>query len=279
MIRWLAIVLLLAGHGCSGRQGPERPSVRALLRNGRYAEAVTEAERLVRENPGQPRHLAVLAVAHAAAEAPAAQPAQAIATLRQAANASSRGRAADDFAAEAAGSNAFQQDRFATAAATVLALLADWTPERADTDATRAATGVLVLAAHGAEAAGTVDAVTRLLERAGALIDRATEGFAFGASDVYAAWVCFRSAGLLADAASRGRARELSWAAAELAVRIVEANPDLAIPIECDLSSPKDLLRDVLRYDQGLLRRFEDALESATGCAPGTYAPSPPSRP
>lgn len=275
MTRRIALVLLAAAAlvACSAPQEVERPTVRGLLRNGQYDEALAEAERLARESPGEPRHLSVLAVAQAAKAAPTGSTAAALQSLQKAGSAGSRGRALDDFASEAAASQAFQHDRFAAAATVALGAVEGWTPEADDTEATRAAGALLVLASNGAENGGAPEYVARLLETAAGLIARATNRFTFPDGDLHSAWVAFRAAGTLAAAANRDRRQELAWAAAELAVQVAESNHDLAIPIMCDLSSPRDVLRDVLRYDRGMLARFEDAISAGAGCTPGTFAP------
>lgn len=67
--------------------------------------------------------------------------------------------------------------------------------------------------------------------------------------------------------------KELKLAAGELAVSIVENNPFLVIAVRCDLASPYEELIKALYWERKLKERLEHAVREAEGCTPGTYAP------
>jgi len=58
-----------------------------------------------------------------------------------------------------------------------------------------------------------------------------------------------------------------------IAVLIVESNPSIRVPVECDLRSPVDKLRKAVAYERPLLQRLERALANVKGCRRGTYEP------
>jgi hypothetical protein len=119
-------------------------------------------------------------------------------------------------------------------------------------------------------------AVGPLVDAAMRLLEASTHDLVFPEDQLHEAWICFRSAGILADSSYRASAPEISSAAAEVAIRIAEANErNLSIPIACDLSSPRERLRDVLRrrHQADLLGRLSATMERAEGCVIGTYAP------
>jgi hypothetical protein len=110
-----------------------------------------------------------------------------------------------------------------------------------------------------------------LVGAAAALLERGTNDFVFADDEMHTAWVCFRSAGTIASMSSG----QLAAVAAEIALRIAESNPQLSVAIACDLSSPRDGLREALMraHAADSLARFSAIMESAEGCSPGTYAP------
>ena len=264
---------------CSAPQAPPPPDPRVLLRTGRYGEALDEAERRVREGEADVRALALLATARAANAYDQAELDSAIDALTRAVAASSRGQAAQAFSAEVTGSMAFERERFTPASRTMMSIAEVWdaipaeAPARRSRDARESAAAMLSLAAYGAEHHASVDATAPLVHAAVSLLETATDNYVFPRGEESLAWECFRAAGALA--AALGRDSELSVATAELAIRIAESNQSLAIPIMCDLSSPRDRLREVLRqrHDAASLRRLSAAMASAEGCSLGTYAP------
>ncbi len=66
---------------------------------------------------------------------------------------------------------------------------------------------------------------------------------------------------------------DLSRALLRSTVTVVEENPDIAIPVRCDLSSPFDRIRSAVSIDRKLLGRLERSVAVATGCSLGRYAP------
>jgi len=246
------------------------------MRTEHYAEALAQAELLAQQNPGDAGTLALLATTRAAAAAPLGSIESAAAAGLQLVAVTSRGQAADIFASEATGSQAFQGDRFIAASRVMLATVEAWEPIGDDPDARLGASAVLELAAYGGDHRAPMEAVAPLAEAAVNLLERSTNDLIFPETEIHAAWVCFRSAGALSDAAFRADAVNVAHMIAELALRIAEANErQLAVAIACDLSSPRDRLREVLRrsHDIESLGRLSATMERAEGCVIGTYAP------
>lgn len=246
------------------------------MRTERYDEALAEAERVAQQNPDDLRAQALLATARAAAAAPAGSVEPAVEAALRAVAVSSRGQAARAVADEVTGSQAFQGNRFVAASRVMLALVDGWQPTADDADARIGAAAVLSLAAYGGDHRGPMEAVGPLVEVAVNLLEIATRDLFFPEDQTHQAWVCFRSAGALADASYRAGAPHISSVTAELAIRIAEANEQrLAVPIACDLSSPRERLREVLRrrHDADSMARLSATMERAEGCVLGTYAP------
>ncbi len=243
------------------------------MRTGRYNEALEEAERRAREETRSVEVLTLLATARAA-NAPANSSAESSAeALLQAVAISSRGEAAQAFADEVAGSMAFEADRFTQAAQAMMTLAQAWDGGRDDTDAQHGGAALLTLAAYGAVHQGALEALTPLVRTGVVLLENSTNDLVFPDHDMHTAWLCFLAAGSIAAATSRDS--NLSSVTAELAIRIAESNPALAIPVACDLSSPRNGLREVLRHrhDADSLRRLAETMETAEGCSLGTFAP------
>jgi hypothetical protein len=88
------------------------------------------------------------------------------------------------------------------------------------------------------------------------------------------AWKLFTSLGNLgASMHEAAPDSDLTAALLRAAVSTVEKNPQIAIPVRCDVSSPFDRLRQALVRERGLLGRLERAVAAATGCKRGAYAP------
>lgn len=278
MIRWSTSVILLSFWilSCGAPPPPPRPNVRALLRTSQYDEALAEAEYQANANSGDVNALILLASARAAVAAPSGSVDTAAEAAVRAVGVSSRGRAAEAFAAEVTGSQAFQEARFVAAARVMASIVEAWEATPNDSDARLGASALLELAAYGADHQAPMGAVGPLVEFAINLLEVASNDLVFPNNEMHQAWVCFRSAGTLADATYRAGSQSLGQAAAEVAVRIAEANSErLSIPIACDLSSPRGRLREMLRrrHDTDALHRLSTVMENAEGCVIGTYAP------
>ena len=243
------------------------------MRTGRYAEAVDEAQRRVAEERTA-ENLVLLATARAAQAALIGPTDTASEALLQAVAASSRGQAVTLFANEVSGSMAFDADRFTAAVQTMAPLAQGWQGTDSP-EVRRAAAALLSMAAYGADHHAPLESLQPLVRTGIALLEQSTQDLRFPDEELHTAWVAFRAAGTIAGPTQDVGARGLSEITAELAIRIAEANPDLAIPVMCDLSSPRQRLREALRerHDVDSLRRLSNAMASAEGCTLGTYAP------
>jgi hypothetical protein len=269
-----AIVVTLAS-ACRPPEAPPPPDVRVLLRTSHYDEAVAEAERLVAQERTI-ENLAVLATARAAQESNSGSSLEgATDALLQGMSLGSRGQVAQAFSEEVSGSMAFEGARF-TGAATVLASLGQgWDAAADPNDAVMGAAALLSLGAYGGEHQGPPEAIDVLVTAASNLLEPATDNLAFPEGSLHWAWGCFSASGVIAGSVVQAGADQLSQRAAELCIRIAEANEQLAIAIGCDLGSPREQLRESLRrrHDVEALARLSNILASAEGCSPGAYAP------
>lgn len=268
-------ILLIFSAACSAPQAPPPPDVRVLMRTGRYSEAVAEAERLNSSGEQDPRLLALLAAARASAAAPTGSTETAANALLQAVAASSRGTAAQHFTAEVTGSMAFESNRFIAAAEVMLALAQGWQGGVDDVDALRGAEGILGLAAYGGEHQAPISALEPLIRAGAILLENSTQDLVFPDGQLRLAWNCFRATGSLAASTNDIGSNEASAAVAEIAIRIAEANPELAVAVACDIGSPRNRLRESLRrrHDAESMARLSAAMADAEGCGLGTYAP------
>lgn len=256
---------------CGAPQAPPPPDVRVLIRTSRYDEAVAEAERRVAEERNK-QTLTVLASARAAQSTMNDGSIDgAVDALSQAVALGTRGEVAEAFAEEVTGSMAFNGGRLAAAASVMAALAEAWEGGGDGADMVRGASAFLVLAAYGAEHQAPLESLGPLVNAALALLETGTNDFVFADADMHSAWVCFRSAGTVAGASGG----QISAISAEICLRIAEANPQLSIAIACDLSSPRDRLREALMqaHDSDGLARFSRIMEASEGCHTGTYAP------
>lgn len=269
-----ALVVTLAS-ACRPPEAPPPPDVRVLLRTNRYDEAVAEAERRVAEGRTV-ENLAVLAAARAAQASNADSSLEGASdALLQGMSLGSRGQVAQAFAEEVSGSMAFEGARFVGAATVLASLGQGWDAAADPADAVVGAAAMLSLGSYGGEHQAPTEAVDALVTAAVSLLELSTDDLAFPEGTLHWAWVCFASAGVVAGAVAQAGAEQLSQRAAELAIRIGEANPQLAIAIGCDLGSPREQLRESLRrrHDTDGLTRLSNVLAAAEGCSPGTYAP------
>ena len=278
MTRWLTTVILLTMWipCCGAPPPPPRPNIRALLRTAEFDDALAEAEYQANANSGDLQTLILLAASRAAVAAPSGAVESAADAAVRAVGVGSRGRAAEAFTAEVTGSQAFQEARFVAAARVMAAIVEAWEAPPNDSDARLGASALLELAAYGADHEAPMGAVGPLVEFALNLLEVASNDLVFPDNEMHEAWVCFRSAGVLADSTYRAGSPGIARATAELAIRIAEANRErLAIPVACDLSSPRGRLRETLRrrHDADSLRRLSTVLEASEGCVIGTYAP------
>lgn len=263
----LSIVL----GGCGAPQEPPPPDVRVLIRTSRYDEAIAEAERLVAQERTV-QSLTVLATARAARSTMTDDSVDgAVEDLNQAVALGSRGEVAEAFAEEVTGSMAFTGGRLAAAASVMAALAQGWEGGGDGADMVRGASAFLVLAAYGVEQQAPEESLGPLVGAAAALLENGTNDFVFADGALNTAWVCFRSAGTITGATGG----QIAAISAEICLRVAESNPQLSIAIACDLSSPRDRLRDSLMraHDADGLARFSGVMEAAEGCSPGTYAP------
>lgn len=90
------------------------------------------------------------------------------------------------------------------------------------------------------------------------------------------AWSLFRSIGGLAIVLHNGAPDdELAQVLLRSAVAVIESNPSIALAARCDLATPFDALRTSIKQDRALARQLEQAVASAAGCSRGTHAPAP----
>jgi hypothetical protein len=268
-------LLVTIAAACRPPEAPPPPDVRVLLRTNRYDEAVAEAERRVAEDRTL-ENLAVLAAARAAQESNAGASLEGASdALLQGMSLGSRGQVAQAFTEEVSGSMAFEGARFTSAASVLASLGQGWDGAADAVDASMGAAAMLSLGAYGAEHQGPPEAIDALVAAASNLLGQSTNDLAFVEGALHWAWVCFSSAGVIAGTVLDAGAEPLSQRTAELAVRIAEANSQLAIAIGCDLGSPREVLRDGLRrrHDAETLGRLSTVLDAAEGCSPGAYAP------
>jgi hypothetical protein len=66
---------------------------------------------------------------------------------------------------------------------------------------------------------------------------------------------------------------DFSFLLINTAIEVVENNPQIAVAVKCDLSSPYEQLRSEVSAKVDLLGRLERAVSAATGCSRGRYAP------
>lgn len=267
---------LIAGCGPQQEQQTQQmpsSSVRELIQAARYAEAVAEADRIVRSYPSDANHLIMLSVAQAAAAAPSGDVQAATANLMRAANITSRGQAIEMFVIEAITTGAFQGLRFAASAQICLAGVNAWVFPQGDLSASQGAAALLQLSAHGAQTGANVPSIRGLVDEAHEILSRATNGYSFMANDMRRAWLAYVASVTIADGIARRGEYAPAGTAAELAIRIAERNPSLAQAIVCDSSSPHATLMAILQHDPPGLQRYQRVIAPAQGCTPGNYAP------
>jgi hypothetical protein len=100
-------------------------------------------------------------------------------------------------------------------------------------------------------------------------------GGSFDSKDDVHAWRLFQSISKMAFFINSREPRgDLANVLLGAAVTVIEANPEIAVPVRCDLASPYEDLKKAMAYNRENMARLENAVKEAAGCTRGMYAPT-----
>ena len=283
------IVILMAN--CGGKQRPNIPDPKVLIRHGEYERALKAAKAWVSCEPNNVERVVMLAVAKAVFYAskasektsggegsladPFASPkevkvdlskvTEVLKDLMKAQKMSSMVKAVSLFIEDALSVSAFdlpERFDFLAEVIKIAAAIPSDSKERRELGA-----WILETVAYGAEHEAKLMTLKLLWSKVKDLIGKE---YKFPLKEQKIGWRWYLSASRLVIAVDD---KELRREVGNLAVSIVENNPTLAIAVRCDLASPYDLLKKALYWEKDLRARLEHAVREAEGCTPGTYAP------
>lgn len=278
MTWWGMLALVATLTACGGRQSGGRGDPVELLRQGRYAEARALARK---ETPLDQRSRAIVALT-LVAEAPTPERGKkAVATLTQEARNVRAAAVASEMLDIAFELPPTTEGETSLSLAEVALGATCYGPYAANTQPSitvGAASRELALAVLERTAIGLSDISTPVEEARLLAIWNACfslSGGAFESSDNVFAWRLYKAIATLGIFVFQNTSdSDFAKVLVSAAVNVVVANPDIAVPVRCDLGSPFDGLKKALMYNRSEMYRLENAVKDAAGCTRGDYAPA-----